>query len=192
MYSGPRPADVAPLEDAMQLDANQILQLRRSKSAVLIGIMILLFLFGVSLLMALTDEEAMKRYFGWGGVVVFGALLLTAAWRLRDIATPLVTLGPQGICCWRVSPKFVPWSAVQGWTVRHSSSRSRLDIVVVKLSGSGIEELARTLDNPWGRPANPLVGVHELHIVPWELGMKTDDLVQTIGVYADAHRGKAG
>ena len=102
----------------MQIDVNQTLQLRRSGSAVLVGILILIFLFGMSLMVALTDDEAMKRYFGWGGVLLFGAGLVSAAWRSRDPTKSLVTLGPQGICCARVSPKFVPWSAVEDWSVR--------------------------------------------------------------------------
>jgi hypothetical protein len=173
----------------MQIDVNQTLQLRRSGSAVLVGILILIFLFGVSLMVALTDDEAMKRYFGWGGVLLFGAGLVSAAWRSRDPTGPLVTLGPQGICCSRVSPKFVPWSAVEGWSVRRAR-RNTPDVLVIKLSGTDLDELASTHANPWGRPANPLVGVHELRIMPAELGMKADDLLQTISVYADAHRRK--
>ena len=173
----------------MQIDVNQTLQLRRSGSAVLIGILILIFLFGMSLMVALTDDEAMKRYFGWGGVLLFGAGLVSAAWRSRNPTGPLVTLGPQGICCSRVSPKFVPWNAVEDWSVRRGSRRTP-DVLVVKLSGTDLDELARTDANPWGRPANPLVGVHELRIVPAELGMKADDLMQTISVYAHAHRRK--
>jgi len=153
--------------------------------------MILIFLFGVALMAALTDEDAAMRSMGWGGVFLFGVGLLVALWRLRYMAAPLVTLAPQGICCAQVSPKFLPWSAVEDLSVRPGSRRVP-DILIVKLSGSDLEELSRTHDNPWGRPANPLVGVRELKIVPWELGMKTDDLLQTIGVYAAAHRGKAG
>ena len=173
----------------MQIDVNQTLQLRRSGPAVLIGTLMLVFLFGVSLMMALTDDEAMQRYFGWGGVLLFGAGLVTAAWRSRSSAGPVVTLGPQGICCSRVSSKFVPWNAVEDWSVRRGTRRTP-DVLVVKLSGTDLEELARTDANPWGRPANPLLGVHELRIVPEELGMKADDLMQTISVYADAHRRK--
>lgn len=173
----------------MQIDVNQTLYLRRSASSVYLAIAICLFLFGVSLMVALSDEADPRRYMGWGGVLLFGAALLSAASRLRNISTPLVTLAPQGIRSAQTGAKFVPWNAVERVSIKQSSRR-RPDTLVIKLSGWDLEELSRTQDNPWGRPANPLPDVDELTIVPWDLGMKADDLLQTVSVYASAHGGK--
>ena len=170
----------------MQIDVNQTLQLRRSGSAVLVGILILMFLFGMSLMVALTDDKAMKRYFGWGGVLLFGAGLVSAAWRSRDPTKSLVTLRPQGMLA-RVSPKFVPWSAVEDWSVRRGIAGPQKSWWSSFQGRTWTNSRERT-PTP-GQAANLLVGVHELRIVPAELGMKAD-LLQTISVYAHAHRRK--
>jgi hypothetical protein len=173
----------------MQIDVNQTLQLRKSARSVFVGLSICLVLFALSLAPALMEKEvAADRYLGWAGVVVFGAALGVGTWRLRHLKKPVVTLGPQGICCAQTRSKFVPWSAVADLSVRKSSGRRGLDTVLIKLSGSDLEELSRVKDNPWGRPANPLPDITQLYVVPWELGMKTDDLLQLISIYADAHR----
>ena len=174
----------------MQVDVNQTLQLRKSARSVVVGMSILLVLFALSLTMGLLEKEvAADRYFGLVWAFIFGAALCFGAWRLRRFKEPLLTLAPNGICCARISPTFVPWSAVADLSVKRVG-RQGLDTVVIKLYGSDLEELSRVKDNPWGRPANPLPDVHQLYVVPWELGMKTEDLLQVIGMYADAHRAR--
>jgi hypothetical protein len=174
----------------MQIDVNQTLHLRKSARSVFVGLSICLVLFALSLAPALMEKEvAADRYLGWAGVVVFGAALGIGTWRLRRFKEPLVTLGPQGICCAQISPQFVPWSAIADLSVKRSR-RQGPDTVVIKLFGSDLDELSRVKDNPWGRPANPLAGVNQLYVVPWELGLKTEDLLQLISVYADAHRAR--
>lgn len=122
---------------------------------------------------------------GWIGVIVFGAFLLLALWRLISARGPVVTVSPRGLHDTRISEKMIPWDAVLGVSTWQMSNQK---IIVVAVTPEAEQSIGLTRMVKWTRGANRSLGADGLCIAPG-IKVKIDDLLRLIIAFAEVRHG---
>ena len=144
-------------------------------------------LFALSLAVGLFPNVAdggFKQFVGWLGAVFFGLGFLIWIGRALKMGQATLSLSPQGFRDVRLSPDWVPWSAVENlstWSLLGTT------IIVAKISDASWNTLRLTRSARWSRSQNKSLGVDGLAIAAVDLAVRVDDLLTLMTTYQTSH-----
>jgi hypothetical protein len=82
----------------------------------------------------------------------------TALWLKQALpGGPIVTVGPQGVRDVRISPDWIPWTAITGFSV---ASVKGTHFLMLRVDPAFEATMSLTRVARWGRPANAALGYH--------------------------------
>ena len=114
------------------------------------------------------------------GIVFFGALTLFVLWRLVTQIGPVVTVSPKGVRDKRVAAEVIPWSGI---TDISTWSAYNQPAIILAVRPEVEKRLRLSLMTRLTRRANTSLGADGLAIASQGLGMKHDELVDTLTAY---------
>ena len=174
----------------MQIDTARTVEIRSSPTRLVLlgagGLAAGVLSFAIAKTYAGTGSY--REFIGWVGVVFCGLVVLVALWRALRMRQPTLTLSPQGFRDIRVSPDFIPWTAVENlsiWQYRNTKT------VIAKVPETVWRDFPLSRMARWSRSANTSLGVDGLAIGTVELQTRSDELLETMRAFAAAHGGKA-
>mgnify|MGYP003497707592 FL=1 len=148
----------------------------------LIGLVVLgIIMTGLSGAIALgyipVAAGGIRQFFGWAGLLFFGAALAIGFYRFATVSKIVVTLSPDGLHDIRVSERPVPWEAIADvgvWTMHEQN------IIVLAVPPDVEARIGLTRMARWSRGANAKLGADGLCISATGLKIGHKDLLDEI------------
>jgi hypothetical protein len=174
-----------------EVDTARTVELKASASGVLAPILLGMAMTGVCVALVVVYAGAgnPRQYMGMAGTALFGAITIVSIWRSSKIGDTVLTLSPQGFRDIRVSPEFIPWSAVESISAREMSSAKGVVVkrIVVTLPKSVRQNSRFGRSGGWSQSG----GADGLSIATEELGPPFNEILEMMRAYLAAHGGKA-
>ncbi len=125
------------------------------------------------------EIDPFRRLVGWLGALFF--LLCAMISVLRSFNRPVVTVSSDGIQDTRISPQFIPWTAVESISTRQVRD---VKFTVLKLSAAAYANLQLSSLTKITSRANQAFGMDGVHIGTVELPVKFDEFHSTVTSFA--------